>query len=110
MKAWIPHEAGLDRLGPVPDGVVVEVYDGGDYLLVRNRDEECRISVSEIMNVNASMNVNPPRITLRLASPCKFGSEVSFSPPAGWRLNPFAKNKIAEDLLVRVDRGRGGRR
>jgi phosphoglycerate dehydrogenase-like enzyme len=31
MKAWIPHEAGLDRLGPVPDGVTVEVYDGGDY-------------------------------------------------------------------------------
>lgn len=31
MKAWIPHEAGLDRLGPVPDGVVVEVYDGSDF-------------------------------------------------------------------------------
>lgn len=31
MKAWIPHEAGLDQLGPVPDDVVVEVYDGGDY-------------------------------------------------------------------------------
>jgi phosphoglycerate dehydrogenase-like enzyme len=31
MRAWIPHEAGLDQLGPVPDGIVVEVYDGGDY-------------------------------------------------------------------------------
>jgi phosphoglycerate dehydrogenase-like enzyme len=31
MKAWIPHEAGLDQLGPLPDGVTVEVYDGGDY-------------------------------------------------------------------------------
>lgn len=31
MKIWIAHEAGLAHLGPVPDGVEIEVFDGGDY-------------------------------------------------------------------------------
>ena len=31
MKIWIAHEAGLAHLGPIPDGVDVEVFDGGDY-------------------------------------------------------------------------------
>jgi hypothetical protein len=61
------------------------------------------------MNVNASTYVNPPRITLRLVTPGRFGNEIAFSPIAGFRLNPFAKNKIAEDLIVRVDRARSKR-
>ena len=31
MKIWIAHEAGRAFLGPIPDGVEVEVFDGGDY-------------------------------------------------------------------------------
>lgn len=31
MKIWIAHEAGLSRLGAVPDGVTVEVFDGPEY-------------------------------------------------------------------------------
>jgi phosphoglycerate dehydrogenase-like enzyme len=31
MKIWIAHEAGRAYLGPIPDGVEVEVFDGGDY-------------------------------------------------------------------------------
>jgi len=31
MKIWIAHEAGRALLGPIPDGVEVEVFDGGDY-------------------------------------------------------------------------------
>ena len=30
MKLWIPHEAGLGLLGPLPDGVEVEVFAGYD--------------------------------------------------------------------------------
>jgi hypothetical protein len=86
-----------------------EVYDCGDFLLVRNRGEEDRVPLSNVMNVNASTYVNPPRITLRLVTPGRFGNEVAFSPIAGFRLNPFAKNKIAEDLIVRVDRARSKR-
>ena len=86
-----------------------EVYDCGDFLLVRNRGEEDRVPLSNVMNVNASTYVNPPRITLRLVTPGRFGNEIAFSPIAGVRLNPFAKNKIAEDLIVRVDRARSKR-
>ncbi len=86
-----------------------EVYDCGDSLLVRNRGEEDSISLSIVMNISASTNTNPPRVTLRLETPSKFGSEVAFSPIGQFTLNPFAKNKIAEDLMVRVDQARSRR-
>lgn len=83
-----------------------EVYDGGDYLLVKRGRIEDRIALSDVMNVNSSMMVNPPRITLRLAKPSKFGDEVVFSPLRPPSLNPFARNAIADDLVVRVDTAR----
>jgi hypothetical protein len=89
--------------------LVDEVYDGGDFLLVRNRGDEATIPLSGIMNVSASTNQNPPRITLRLVEPSKFGQEIAFSPITGFTLNPFAKNRIAEELIVRVDQARSGR-
>jgi hypothetical protein len=89
--------------------LVDEVRDGGDYLIVRNRGDEARVPLSEIMNVSASTHINPPRITLRLVRPGKFGNEITFSPVTPFSLNPFAKNAIAEDLIVRVDRARAQR-
>jgi len=81
----------------------------GDFLLVKNRGEEDRVTLSNVMNVSASTNMNPPQITLRLVKPGKFGTEIAFSPTAGFALNPFAKNQVAEDLIVRVDRARSKR-
>lgn len=89
--------------------LVDEVYDAGDFLVVRNRGEEEQVPLTNIMNVSASTNVNPPRITLRLVNPGRFGSEIAFSPPRVFSLNPFAKNKVAEDLIVRVDQARSKR-
>jgi hypothetical protein len=83
-----------------------EVYDGGDYLLVKRGRVEDRIALSDIMNVSSSVMVNPPRITLRLARPSKFGDEVAFAPMRPMTLNPFARSAIAEDLIVRVDAAR----
>jgi len=91
--------------------LVDEVYDHGDYLVVRNRGDETRIELADIMNVNASTMVNPPRITLRLRQPTKLGTEVSFSPVKSSRWRPFGsfRNEVAEDLIVRVDRARSKR-
>jgi len=61
---------------------------GGDYLLVKNRGVEA-VDLANIMNVSASTAVNPPRITLRLLKPGKFGDEISFSPQTGFRLKPI---------------------
>lgn len=89
-----------------------EVHDHGDYLVVRRGSETETIRIDNIMNVSASTNINPPRITLRLATPGRFGNEISFSPIKPFSLNMFAKNPIAEDLIVRVDAARrvGARR
>jgi hypothetical protein len=86
--------------------LVDEVEDHGDYLLVRNRGDEARIDLANIMNVSATTFVNPPRITLRLRQSIRFGTDVSFSPVRPFTLNPFARNEVAEDLIVRVDRAR----
>src|SRR5215471_17322099 len=86
-----------------------EVQDGGDYLLIRYRGITDRIALSNVMNVSASVLVNPPRITLRLIQPGKFGSEVSFLPRMNFSLNPFAKSPIAEDLIVRAYEARDQR-
>lgn len=87
-----------------------EVHDCTDFLLVRNRGDDEHIVLSDIMNVSMSTHMNPARITLRLVRPSKFGSEIAFSPAADFTLNPFAKNAIAEDLIVRVDAARSRRR
>jgi hypothetical protein len=87
-----------------------QVADGGDYLVVRNRGEEDRIPLSNIINVSASTLTNPPRVTLRLAEAGKFGKEITFSPIRPFSLNPFAKNPIVEDLIIRVDQARSKRR
>jgi hypothetical protein len=91
--------------------LVDEVYDHGDYLVVRNRGDETRIELADIMNVSVSTMMNPPRITLRLRQPTRLGSDVSFSPAGSFRWLPFGdtKNAIAEDLIVRVDRARSKR-
>jgi hypothetical protein len=83
-----------------------EVLDGGDFLVVKHRGMEETIPLASIMNVNATMLVNPPRITLRLDAPGRFGNEVSFSPLRSFSLNPFARSAIADDLIVRVDAAR----
>ena len=86
-----------------------QVDDGGDFLVVKYRGEEENVPLSNIMNVSASTNVNPPRITLRLVQPGKFGTEIVFLPKKAFTLNPFARSEVAEDLIVRVDRARSRR-
>jgi hypothetical protein len=88
--------------------LVDEVFDDGDALVVRHRGDEQRIPLANIMNVSVTSHVNPPRITLRLVTPGRFGSEVVFSPVKKFTLNPFAKNEVAEDLIVRVHEARTG--
>jgi len=89
--------------------LVDEVYDCGDYLLVKSGRVETQIPLSEIMNVSTSIAVNPPRITLHLAADHGSGVEVKFTTPRRFTLNPFAKNQIAEDIMARAFQARSGR-
>jgi hypothetical protein len=85
-----------------------EVHDGGDFLKVRRGSEEETIPLASIINVSAATQMNPPRITLKLAKPCRFGDEVVFSPIKPFSFNVFARNPTAEDLILRVDAARRG--
>jgi len=85
------------------------VYDFGSYLLVKRNGIEVRIPVENIMNVSSTTFMNPPRVTLRLITPCTLGSHVSFSPKSSFSLNPFAKNAVAEDLIERAYSARAKR-
>jgi hypothetical protein len=78
-----------------------EVWDAGDAVVVKNGGKEERILLSEIKNVNYSSLTNPQRITLSLRKPCRWGAEVSFTPPI--RFLPFRKNPIVQDLIERID-------
>jgi hypothetical protein len=90
--------------------LVDEVLDDGDDLVVRNRGEEERIALADIMNVNASTFTNPPRVTLRLRYQSRFGDEITFTPEMPFTLNPFStKNPVAEELILRIDRARSDR-
>jgi hypothetical protein len=81
--------------------LVDEVLDDGDALVVRNRDLEERIALSNIVNVSYSQFVNPPRVTLLLRNPSLFGERVSFCAPT--RFNPFSSSPMIDDLIRRID-------
>ncbi len=84
--------------------LVDEAWDAGDALVIRNGNEEDRIPLSAIVNVNYSPMVNPPRVTLTLRTPSVFGDTVTFCAPV--RFVPFASSPIVADLIRRVDAAR----
>jgi hypothetical protein len=90
---------------PVAD----RVEDAGEALVVHRRGVQARIPIGQIMNVSVNLTGKPRRIALRLRTPGPFGDEIVFLPPSGFSW-PFARDPIAEDLIVRVDRARGGTR
>jgi hypothetical protein len=73
-----------------------EVYDCGHTLLVRTPGRRTRFT-KNIMNVSVSTHVNRPHCDLsrrQIRERSRFTS-------AGFRLNPFAKIPVAEDLILR---------
>ena len=81
-----------------------EVWDDGSALIVKNKGQDDRIALSNIINVSYSPLINPPLVTLMLRQPSVFGTEISFSAPV--RFMPFTKSPLLEDLIRRVDAAR----
>jgi hypothetical protein len=86
-----------------------EVYDCGNYLVVRKRGEEDTILLSNIIGANFSVNRDRTgaRITLALAAPCKFGDQIRFAPQPAIYMGP-APEKLARDLALRAGQARKG--
>ena len=86
-----------------------EVVDADDALIVRKGGAEARIALADIVNVDSSVTARPPRITLTLRTPGRFGRKIAFLPPSDSNLfTPFAANPTAEQLIDRIDRARSG--
>ena len=83
-----------------------EVYDCGDSLLVRRGGIEESVPISAIREVTLALFSRPPRITLRLATPGKFGNAIVFTPPTSPGQEIFGRNPIAESLKAKVQRAR----
>jgi hypothetical protein len=84
------------------------VFDCGDHLLVQKSGEEDTVPLSNIINVNFSKNPHniSATITLTLASPGKFGAEISFAPPPKIYMRFPPRNEIADQLVVRAEKAR----
>jgi hypothetical protein len=87
----------------MPD-LVDQVWDAGDALIVRNKSEEDRVLLSDIMTVSYSTAVRPPRVTLQLRTPSRFGDEISFVGPVGLLLK--LDSAPIERLIARIDAAR----
>jgi len=81
-----------------------EVSDEGDDLLVRFGNVQEKISLANIINVSYTAMANPPRVTLTLREPCRFGKELSFLPPRHWV--PFSQSPVIIELIERIDAAR----
>ena len=88
-----------------------EVWLDGDYLVVKNRGEQRRVALVDVMNINASTMTNPRRLTVMLRIDSRFGRSFSFMPasPRGF-MSAFQPDPIATELIERVDALRGGSR
>jgi hypothetical protein len=80
--------------------LVDEVWIDGDDLVVRNRDEEDRFPITNIVNVDNSWMTNPEQIRLTLRNPSRFGQEIVFSPPIRWW--PFGRHPVSRELIARA--------
>ncbi|HEY0199960.1 MAG TPA: hypothetical protein VGC19_15725 [Rhodanobacter sp.] len=84
--------------------LVDEVWLDGDWLVVKNRDEQRRVALTDVMNINATTMTNPRRITVMLRTDSRHDRNFSFIPasPRGF-MSAFKPDPIAEELIGRVD-------
>jgi hypothetical protein len=81
---------------------VDEVFDEGDSLVVRNKGQEERISLSDI----SCVNYMSPWVTLTLSKPSIFGAEIAFRPKTGFAT--FLKSREMKDLIKKIEAQRAG--
>jgi hypothetical protein len=89
-------------------GIADEVQVTTDALVFRRGGIHERILLKDVLNVSVTRGTNPRRVTLRLRKADRFGDEVSFIPESPFSFNTFSRDPVAEDLIHRIDRARGG--
>jgi hypothetical protein len=80
-----------------------EVFDCGDYLLVKKDGVEENVYLNNIRNVSYAFS-KPPFIHLSLRTPGRLGRDIFFSPPTpAWNFAFFHHHPLAEELIDRID-------
>ncbi len=82
--------------------LVDEVWDVGEAIIVKNKNEEVRIPLAEIMNIIYSYITNPPRVSHMLRHQCRLGTEATFMPPTS--LLPSRKSPIERVDAMQKDK------
>lgn len=85
--------------------LVDEVWDAGNELVVKQRGMQYHIPISNILDVSTNLSImsfrGPDRITLTLREPGPLGREISFVPPACWKVLGKC-GPIVDNLLARI--------
>jgi hypothetical protein len=81
-------------------GVVDEVWDDHDWLVVRNEGQEARIELLNIIDIDHSRS-RPEVVKLTLREPCLFGRSIKFFPPD--RFFQWGKPPVVTELALRID-------
>ncbi len=81
-----------------------EVFDAGNFLLVRNAGEQESLPLKSIEEVTYRI-WRPSEVRLILSEPCKFGAELAFYPDAYSLQYPA----FAKALTMRIEKARGAK-
>jgi hypothetical protein len=91
--------------------LIDEVWLDGDTLVMKNRGDQWRVALSDVMNINATSMTNPRRVTVMSRVDTRHGRDFSFIPDSPRGLtSAFKPDPIAAELIARVDALRGMRR
>ena len=80
--------------------LIDEVWENEGFLELRRTGEQDRILISSILRVQGTTMQNPDVISLTLRAPCRFGSEISFSP--SYRLFRWTEHPVARELRAKI--------
>jgi hypothetical protein len=80
----------------------VTLVDGA--LLVRQRGQDHRIALSDVVAVSFTRFSNPSYVTLRLREGHVYGDTLYFIPRAQFTLNAFAPNNVCVTLHSAIER------
>jgi len=83
-----------------------DVVDLGHSLVIRRGKVSDRVPLANLLKIEASFVVNPPRMTFHFLAPTAFGKAVSFCPVSVRSINPLAVHPLAEELTIRAQEAR----
>jgi hypothetical protein len=88
-------------------GLMDEVWDNGNELIVVNEDHVEHEPLTGIVNISYSGFTNPKRAVVMLRRPGRWGSKLAFIPlRSSIRILSLGDNEMVDELVRRIDEAR----